>query len=151
MDFNLNEGNKGAANTAEASTFNTLTNPNPIEDTNIVALATSTAANPQVLFNDNIGGTYGGKVYSISLAVDAVFQSNFYIKVEIDGVSIGTIKHPNNFHPWDATTNTFDYVKTNTNYKLQKNANITISAYNNNSGNTTNGNVSVYIVVDSNG
>ena len=113
--------------------------------------ASTTAQAPQVIYQRTVGGPHGAIVRSVSVSVDAVFQTNFYWQSVISGTDQGDSTP---FQPFDPTVNVFDAVPQQGGYRGQQGipvapgAQIKISAYNHNSGNSTNGIMSVYVVFD---
>ena len=106
--------------------------------------ASSSVSNPYTVLSTQLAGSYGARLASVSIAVDSVFQTNFYWRVIVDGVVDPNIP----FQPFDPTVNVFDLVPSGTFFLLKPGAGIHIQAYNNNSGNTTNGIMSIYIALD---
>lgn len=123
---------------------NILTNPatNPQQATTVSHTYTSQQS-PQVVYGPNaIGGNYGALLASVSLSVDAVFQTNYQWQFQVTGVTGPTTP----FQDFDPTVNVFDIVPSGKFFYMKPGANIQINAYNATSGNTTDGIMSVYVV-----
>lgn len=124
-----------------------LKNPVLITATNKVCPASSTASNPAVIFEGNIGGQYGTRVYSLSISFSSLFTQNYVYLLQIEGVQIGDTDNPNNYQQPDITSPSIDYIKQDTVIKLNPNAKITILGYNA-TGTTSAGTLSVLIYKD---
>lgn len=98
---------------------------------------------PQTIYGPNtLGGQYGALLASVSLSVDAVFQTNYKWQLIITGVT-----NPNPpFQSYDPTVNTFDDVPTAKFYYLKPGANLQINVFNSVSTNTTDGIMSIFPV-----
>lgn len=123
---------------------NILTNP---QNDPALALTAShsntTQASPQTIYGPTpIGGQYGALLASVSISVDAIFQTNYKWQLLITGV---TSPNPP-FQDFDPTVNTFDDVPTAKFYFVKPGANIQINVYNSVSGNTSDGIMSVFPV-----
>ena len=121
-----------------------LKNPNNDKDIDVEVPATGyPSASPFVVYNRRaVAGPYGARLASVSYSVDAIFQSNFYWKSKIDGITTPSAT----FQPWDSTVSTFEEVPTGNPFLLKPGAGIAIYAYNANSSNTSNGIMSVSVV-----
>lgn len=119
----------------------------PVIDKKIAVSVPATSTNssqPFTVYQNSIGGTYGCRLASVSIAVDAVFQTNFFWADFITGVT-----QPNPpLGPFDPTVNTFDEVPSGKFFVLKPGASIKITAINNVSTNLTNGIMSVNVVYD---
>ena len=121
-----------------------LRHPMYIITTAVDVPASSNLQNPfAVLPKTTIAGSYGARLASVSIAVDAVFQANYYWKLIVDGVTNPAAP----FVPFDPTVNTFDLIPSGTFYLLKPGAAITLLAYNA-TGTTNDGHASIYISAD---
>jgi hypothetical protein len=106
--------------------------------------STSTLQSPFNVYGPTtIGGQWGARIATISLAVDAVFQTNYYWRFIISGAT-GTY---NDFGPFDSNINTFDIVPMGKFINVKAGANLTVQAYNQ-TGTANNAIMSVYTVAD---
>ena len=120
-----------------------LRHPMYIVTTAVDVPASSTLQNPKTILDTAIAGSYGARLASVSIAVDAVFQANYYWKLVVDGVTSPT--QP--FIPFDPTVNTFDLIPSGTFYLLKPGAGIHFYAYNA-TGTTNDGHASIYVSAD---
>jgi len=126
--------------------FNTntlLRHPMYIVTTAVDVPASSTLQNPKTILDTAIAGSYGARLASVSIAVDAIFQANYYWKLVVDGITSPT--QP--FIPFDPTVNTFDLIPSGTFYLLKPGAGIHFYAYNA-TGTTNDGHASIYVSAD---
>jgi len=126
--------------------FNTntlLRHPMYLVTTAVDVSALSTLQSPATLLDTAVAGSYGARLASVSIAVDAVFQANYYWKLVVDGVTSPT--QP--FIPFDPTVNTFDLIPSGTFYLLKPGAGIHFYAYNA-TGTTSDGHASIYVSAD---
>jgi hypothetical protein len=102
----------------------------------------STLAAPFTVYEKAVGSSGGGSLLaSVSIAVDSVFQTDYYWSLFIDGV---TGPAGSTFEPFDPTVNTFEAVPSARSYLLDPGAKVKITAYNH--GNVAHdGTISVYI------
>lgn len=121
-----------------------LTNPQNDPALALSALHTYTSQQtPQTIYGPTtIGGQYGALLASISISVDAVFQTNYKWQLIITGV---TSPNPP-FQDYDPTVNTFDDVPNGKFYYVKPGANVQINVFNSVSTNTTDGIMSVFTV-----
>jgi len=126
--------------------FNTntlLRHPMYLVTTAVDVPASSTLQNPKAILDTAVAGSYGARLASVSIAVDAVFQANYYWKLVVDGVTSPT--QP--FIPFDPTVNTFDLIPAGTFYLLKPGAGVHFYAYNA-TGITSDGHASIYVSAD---
>jgi len=126
--------------------FNTntlLRHPMYLVTTAVDVPASSTLQNPATILNTSVAGSYGARLASVSIAVDSIFQANYYWKLVVDGVT--SPAQP--FVPFDPTVNTFDLIPAGTFYLLKPGAGIHFYAYNE-TGTTSDGNASIYVSAD---
>ena len=120
-----------------------LRHPMYIVTTAVDIPASSTLQQPTKILDTSIAGSYGARLASVSIAVDSIFQANYYWKLVIDGVTSPT--QP--FIPFDPTVNTFDLIPAGTFYLLKPGAGIHLYAYNA-TGTTNDGHASIYVSAD---
>jgi len=126
--------------------FNTntlLRHPMYLVTTAVDVPASSTLQNPATILNTSVAGSYGARLASVSIAVDSIFQANYYWKLVVDGVT--SPAQP--FVPFDPTVNTFDLIPAGTFYLLKPGAGIHFYAYNE-TGTTSDGHASIYVSAD---
>jgi len=126
--------------------FNTntlLRHPMYLVTTAVDVPAGSTLQSPATILNTAVAGSYGARLASVSIAVDAIFQANYYWKLVVDGVTSPT--QP--FIPFDPTVNTFDLIPSGTFYLLKPGAGVHFYAYNA-TGTTSDGHASIYVSAD---
>jgi len=126
--------------------FNTntmLRHPMYLVTTAVDVPASSTLQNPKAILDTAVAGSYGARLASVSIAVDSIFQANYYWKLVVDGVTSPT--QP--FIPYDPTVNTFDLIPSGTFYLLKPGAGIHFYAYNA-TGTTSDGHASIYVSAD---
>lgn len=102
----------------------------------------NSVSNSFTVFDRIIAQTYGATLATLSISVDAIFQTNYYWFPGISGVMDSSTSL--DFQPFDQTVNVFDAVPTAKSFLLPPGASVTIKAYNNVSTNTQDGHVSVY-------
>lgn len=104
---------------------------------------TSVSTSPFTVYSATIGGQWGARLATGSIAVDSIFQTNY----NWNFVLTGATSTNNTFQPFDPTVNTFDIVPNGKFIIVKPGTRLTIQAYNNTST-TSDGIMSVYVVAD---
>ena len=109
-----------------------------------VPYTSNSLESPFTVYSNNVAGDNGARLASVSISVDAVFQSGFQNNLFIDGV---TGVNGKTFLPFDPTVSTFEQVPQGEFMYLKPGASVLIQAYYTGSG-STNGSMSVSVVSD---
>lgn len=130
---------------AATSILNNSAMSEPVEVPSIANSVPSSATkdDPAVVFNETISGSYGARLASISVAVDAVFQTNYKWLLSI----LNTGYPSQTWQSFDPTVNTFEEVPSGKYFIVKAGTTIQIKAYNN-TGTSSDGIMSVYLVYD---
>lgn len=110
----------------------------------VVPYTNNSALNAFTVFSQPIAGSYGARLASVSVAVDAVFQSNFKWLLQVASVTSAGIS----YQSFDPTVNTFEDVPSGTFFLVGPGSTVVIKAFNNNPSNTNNGIMSVNLTYD---
>ena len=109
---------------------------------NISIPYTATATSPFLVFETK-SGVNGSYLVSLSLAYDTSNTAvNYLFLFSFDGIDIEN----NNYSQLSTQAGVFDFVPTGVFFQLPANSYLRIYAYNSNSSNTTNGNISINAV-----
>lgn len=102
-------------------------------------------SSPQAVYPRNtLAGSNGALLASVSISVDAIFQTNYQWQYVIDGVTSPVPP----FQDFDPTVNVMDLVPTGKFFYLKPGAGLTINAFNSVSGNSSDGIMSILVTTN---